>query len=484
MKELFSVGAGPRTIAILTWLAIASSGVAFEPPPSSLGDDDVGTTGRQTQQELSVSTMRHAINFVADRVQQDHYATLQGLPDVFKSAVRVAIDETNEPLPSKTFYFVLAKMLASMKDGHTHVYLKDGVERSSYSRVDLPITWLQEGLIVLEDASPARRGDRIVAIEGTDTTKLLAKLRPFISSENEFYLMDQSEKLLFRDDFLSYFCGLADNRPVVTLTLERNGNLINRDSALRTPSRAKRDDERWVRYQIEPEHSMGIFSLDKCFFNEEFHKTLADFMKEVRTNEIDKIVLDLRKNDGGDGRVGAAFLRYFKKDYRYYSETVRRSDDLLAVKPIFASDTYRKVVQRFGTNVDAPLFTVSGHAMKSGSTLNLPAIAEDAKIDGRLFLLASRTTFSSAHLFTLLVKDNKMGLIVGEPTGSEINAPGEGVVVEVPKTDFRVRMSAGHFQRPSGGESAMTLDPDYPIAWTRSDILNRRDPHLDFVRNL
>ena len=108
------------------------------------------------------------------------------------------------------------------------------------------------------------------------------------------------------------------------------------------------------------------------------------------------------------------------------------------------------------------------------------------KISGRsIYMLTDAGTFSSGHLFALLLKDNKIGILIGEPTGNQVNFNGNELQLPIPDTDFYLNISTTKILRPDqelGDASA--LAPDHEVYTTRSDIVSGRDPQMEYLLKL
>lgn len=64
-----------------------------------------------------------------------------------------------------------------------------------------------------------------------------------------------------------------------------------------------------------------------------------------------------------------------------------------------------------------------------------------------LLQAASAGTFSSAMMFAEYVKDNELGLIIGEAPGNKPNGYGEIAAFKLPNSELFMQISTKHFYR-------------------------------------
>ncbi len=64
---------------------------------------------------------------------------------------------------------------------------------------------------------------------------------------------------------------------------------------------------------------------------------------------------------------------------------------------------------------------------------------------GDLYLLTAANTFSSAMTFAEYVKDNQLGLIIGEAPGNDPNGYGEIMCLKLPNSQMFMQISSKQF---------------------------------------
>lgn len=103
--------------------------------------------------------------------------------------------------------------------------------------------------------------------------------------------------------------------------------------------------------------------------------------------------------------------------------------------------------------------------------------------DGSIYILTSKRTFSSVHGFAGIIKNNNLGLVVGEPTGNATISYANMKNHELPNSKINIKVSTATFILPNTLTHADTLEPDLYICPTRNDIIQNRDPVMDWIIN-
>lgn len=144
----------------------------------------------------------------------------------------------------------------------------------------------------------------------------------------------------------------------------------------------------------------------------------AGLWETIRKNPVDKLVIDLRANGGGDSSILDPFISELAAD----------------------------------------------------KALNQK---------GRLFVILGRRTFSSAILNALDLKKKTAAVFYGEPTGGRPNHYGEIQMLTLPNLGIKVSYSTKYFQFVEGDDSSIV--PDVPVELTLEDYLALRDPVLEAI---
>ena len=99
-------------------------------------------------------------------------------------------------------------------------------------------------------------------------------------------------------------------------------------------------------------------------------------------------------------------------------------------------------------------------------------------------MLTSGLTFSSGNWIAVILQDNGLARVVGEPTSNRPSAYGEDLPFQMARTGLRFTVSSKKWTRPAPErDPANTLTPDILIPTTIHDVRLGRDPQLESIRS-
>src|SRR5262249_50832600 len=101
---------------------------------------------------------------------------------------------------------------------------------------------------------------------------------------------------------------------------------------------------------------------------------------------------------------------------------------------------------------------------------------------GRLFTIIGRQTFSAAMNFVNAMKLNTQTLFVGEPTGARPNSYGDNAPVILPNSRIPIRLSTLWWQDMDPRDTREHQAPDLAADLTMADYRAARDPALEVIK--
>ena len=411
--------------------------------------------------------MKEDLDYLVEKLKTVHPKALHGLSEEQENIVKDSYVKIEKHLKAGEFYFVANKIACSFKDAHTSFHLCEN-ENDNDKTIELPKVWLNDGMYVNENFGELQKGDKIQSIGDKTPDELLEELTKIVPAENQQWVRVQGSSELTKEPYLNYLGLIREDK--VNIEVLRDGETIDIELPLieskysvtkvLNQNLAQND---WVKYTIDKENSLGIFTLNQCTNNDYYKNVLNNFFKDVQKNKIDNIVIDLRENTGGDSSVVNEFLRYLDVDeYKNYGAEVRFSKD---------------VKQQRGQTFIFKYIKDSGKKVKNEKVND-----EKLIFKGNTFILTSPITFSSGNWFAVMFKDNKLGTIVGEPTGNQPSSYGDILTFQLPNSGFIFTVSYKKFTRPNiSKDNENCLNPDIIVYTTIDDILNDKDPQMGKV---
>lgn len=356
--------------------------------------------------------------------------------DQIKSYVKF-IDKLIKELPSKQkinqFYFIVSKALAYLNDGHTTIdyYQDDG------DFLDLDIIWIGEDLYINKSTDILHKGDKIIKIGNYNCKDLLNKMKDIIPADNNGWLKYRIEQLLPQKKYLQYL-GLIDQNNQIDLVINRKNNTMEKVSVkLDVIERKSKEFKNY--YTIDSENSTAIMYLYYLEHNDETREFLEAFFTQVKDNNINKVILDLRESPGGDSLFISDLIKYYDVesyvDLNYIMMTNKKKEELL-----FIGDTY---------------------------------------------ILISKKTFSSSSALAAVYKYNKLGIIVGEPTGTKVHSFGNSKSYMLSNSKIIYKVATMPVKNPLSQNNQFNdaIYPDIYITLRKEDLINETDFILERILN-
>lgn len=415
---------------------------------------------------LTEDEMKEDLDYLVATLQQVHPSLIEG----WSEEQTKAIDEvynlvSKQPLPAGRFFFLADTIVTQLHDAHTNI----SPFSASSASLNLPLYWTPEGPVALHSTPELQQGDLLLELGGLTPPQLLNELSKVISAENDNWVKVMGIPMLASRAFLDHLNLLENGQKVkvkvlrdqqtVELNLPLVGRLNNRDMG--TPYDYGGS---MYNYAIDERLSLGVLRINTCEVNDAYLQTLTDFFNEIRVKGIKRVAIDLRNNTGGNSSVVDEFMRYLAVDeYQSYGSFVRFSSQ--------SANTYEGTPNK-GTKRHAPA--------------KIPVMEKvEHPFTGDLYVLTSGTTFSSGNWFAVILKDNGLATVIGEPTGNQPSSYGDILTFTLPHSGYNFSVSFKQFTRPDIRLNDKTfLSPDIPVYTSRQDIIDRRDAQLEKLKEL
>ncbi|MBM3985767.1 MAG: hypothetical protein FJ296_08800 [Planctomycetes bacterium] len=415
-----------------------------------------------------------ALFALIEEVHPDPWTVLSRSEAATRRAALVA--SLDRPLLRREFQPRVAELVAALGDGHTALYAPQEEwwrdPQGAGAALPLDVAWdgaalrVRRTLVVTEggDLGP---GATLLEINGARADELFRRFLAGQSGETEAWRANSVETAFalhlwleglvapFRVSFAS---ALDASR---RLTVDMDGQDWN--ALARGP--APGGGERWR--LVRRDDGAAVLALDTLAADlDEFEDFLAATFADLHAHPPAALVVDLRRNGGGDSRLGDELLQYLTD--RPWRQAARKewkaSDRYRAFLKTMLAPWLRWLPVQYLHPVGWKLWTAEpGELVVFEQDLHAPR-DEPLRWRGPLAVLVGPGTFSSAASLAAAVKDCGLALLAGEPTGGVCNAFGEVLPFELPATRLRGQVSSARFVRPSGDATQRGgIEPDLRI---------------------
>ncbi|MDB5144119.1 MAG: Peptidase family [Mucilaginibacter sp.] len=371
------------------------------------------------------------------------------------------------PMTEIDFFAIVSGLASSIEDGHTECFLPQDMIQAIIANVKVfPIQpkYIGDKAYVPCDTKEFPAGTEIVKIDDQPVNEIRTSLFRLLSSDGSIetekyvkindghdpfsylYFVVYGEKVDFRITYKTTSGKLAEKQlPAEYFPRMECG-----------PVRTSINQYLSLEYRSK---GVAVMTL-KTFANEylertkeNFEKFLAASFKELRDKKINKLIIDLRENGGGEDTNGLLLYRYLSdKPFQYYSSL---------------NTTKHTIIDHPNLAVQQP---------------------EDNNFTGKVEFLIGGKSFSGAAEFSSIARTNSRGLFIGEETagGYYGNSSGSKFALILPNTRIRVNIPLTKYvmavKKVKYKDRGVL--PDYTIIPTINDYLQHMDVQMDYALKL
>ena len=381
-----------------------------------------------------------------------------------------------DSVPRIDGYYFLQRLVALLQDEHTSFMFRDEWLTHWPERFPLELSII-DGRVYVEDVSgrvDIPKNVELIAINGNPVSVMLSELMPLV---NETLLHYKYQ--IIEEDFDRLLQTYADMPPPWKVTYLHGG----KEHYLEVPGVNR--ERQLPREQTRELYSESILEVDgirvpvleipRFYYPDKaaYEAFIDGFFRKHA--DKDCLVIDLRKNPGGDGRWG-----FFVLDYRASGSFMiwRRFD--FRISPVFVAATryfqhkeyynrgIPRVFWRFAASWvpdnywwdkihQAPV----GEYVEDHNAVRTPD-SDKVTFGGKVFLLISHRTNSAAVVFAAIFRNEDFGVIVGRETGGRIGFTSDPIFVEMPHSHMRLSLPVAILELP-GDDLGRGVIPDIPV---------------------
>ncbi|MES1217354.1 MAG: S41 family peptidase [Bacteroidota bacterium] len=417
------------------------------------------------EHHYSVKELQSDFNFLRTKLEKIHPALYMYTPkEEFNLFFDSLYNSITKPLTEQEFYNIITLLNSKIKDGHTMMLPSDAARNYFNQKArffPFYIVIANEKLYVNMNCSPdtsIKEGAEIESINGVDAKDILGQLlkRQIRDGENKTY----PEWILttyFKDYYgfsfghpntfsISYKNPLSDLQTATINALPRDSVRFYRQEKYhaRIPATGEKQG---ITLDINDQPGVAtltIKSFDKALlkseYNQDFKTEIGRMFEQIRDNNVQNLILDMRNNQGGDFEPGRYLLSWLIQQPIDY---LKNSNEFRTITPL-----------------------------KNNFT-------------GKLYVLINGGSFSNTGIVSSYLELTGRAIFIGEEAaGNKVvlsGDPGDGVL---PNTKIAVQLSSKKYIIRDAVNEGHGVIPAHYIIPSVEDIINGRDPVKEFVINL
>lgn len=219
-----------------------------------------------------------------------------------------------------------------------------------------------------------------------------------------------------------------------------------------------------------PEHNTWLIEFNSFNDLEKFKKFLTETFTKLKKQNISNLIIDIRNNPGGNSSLGDEFLKYLTgKPFLQFGEVELKISEQ-------ACEKYMWVKRQYPNSKINEIKLFKGKPIKPGKN--------PLMFNGKIFVLISLKTASSAMSFAAAIKHFGIGVLVGgETTDTPVNY-GDIINLKLPNSGLHFSVACKRFVCAGGKENGRGVLPDYEVKQKPEDTAKGVDSVLEFTLNL
>ncbi len=466
-------------VSFTALLLIAASLIIAE---DRIINKNVKTTTPDLHQIFEPKQLQEDFDFMVDTIMSVHpnpykYTDKAELI-MFSNQIRLKL---TKPMKAIDFYKTIAPLTVKIRDAHTNMIPFTHIDATIKKSALLPFGLFDDILITTDSIYLLKdipknpeliKGTKITAIQNQSISEINKSIGCLLPNEHPEKLFCSSSKLFI--PFLALIQGFKDDYEIQIET--EKGKYKN--LTVKGLSLSYMKNNYPASYTKNENMQSRIFQEDRTLymkinnFNNDplFEKFIDNCFTEMETGNLNSLIIDLRLNPGGNSICGdIIFAHLYKGKFSQFSSSSIRISKQFKERRGTKGINYRKKdlkngVVEFGTYKSRPE--------------NIDKI-----FNGKVYVLISGTTASSASAFAATVQDYNRGILIGDETGGLGSTYGDSLLFALPNTGLELRVSCKYFCRPNGDRSNKAVLPDFYVSQNPEDIYQGRDTIIDFTLN-
>ncbi|MBV8255139.1 MAG: hypothetical protein JO154_21230 [Chitinophaga sp.] len=398
------------------------------------------------------------LDFVHDKILHAHINPFTEITPVqFEEKFRLIKASLPDSMMQHEFYFKVIPILNALNDEHSDLgdYCITDSLSENFKIFPLRFKLRDNKVILTENYSHARikLGDELLSINGVKIDDMLD------SCENIIPGLKESRKATFVDlmwVYLPRYCYFFMDAYQLTF---RSGNSVTvagqyKPEFAQNYKAPKKDPAAIVfnTYGDVAYLTVNNFNDQGTLSRNDWSRSIDSIFTLIQRKQCKTLFVDVSDNRGGNSELGDMIISYFNdKPYSDYSGKWKKSQEYLRVmKQLHIEDPAYEKLQE-------------GEIMAIPSTIIQP-VSRTNRFTGKTYVVIGKNTFSSAMMFAVISKDNKLATLIGEtPIKGHPNGFGELIGFRTPHTNLSFIFSVKEWIRPSGDTSINVLIPDIQV---------------------
>ncbi|GEM_PF-392076 len=394
-------------------------------------------------EKLQKSDYIEDLNQLVDSLQTYHPQPYEFISkNDFESFINVTKNKITDSTTVSEFAWISSEVAAKVGCLHTNTSASSILNFSSEMFFPLNVKYVDSKLYLTDTYKPnteLKTHTEIVKINGIDVLELKNKIANHISSDgyNEKFL----DEIINRN--FGYFCTLQLNFPTGYKLEIKEDNikkevLLNKNLNNQTSDNSNTQTKN-LEFEINTPENLAVITIKSFVYYDDqlpvFKSFVDSCFKQIKSQQIKNVVIDLRDNGGGDPYCATHLLQYISnKSFRYYKKG--------------STDAYKdleKKIKPFKNN-----------------------------FSGKLYILINSLCCSTTGHLCSILKYHNIGTLIGSETGATYSCNANNINFKLKNTGISASVATKTYQTDvTGFKKNRGIIPDYQTTKNLKDTPNK-----------
>ena len=406
-----------------------------------------------------------------------------------------------DSLTEREFYQLLSPIIAKIHCGHTIIdpsYFYQDLGK----RFPLDLKFIQGKAFIrynYTEREDIPLGSEVLSINGQSIPDLLQQLFPAIPSDathpaGKYATLEEDfqnyyDLLIAQPDTFVLECVHIDTKEKFTLTLDSEDS-----DKLRTYNKRYLDDlleRKTLDFKLLQDDNTAIlevnsfYPVDIKFERMKFGRFLKNSFAQIKSNKIQNLIIDLRRNGGGEMLYVNDLFSYLANGrYQFLDRVEVSTDHQISLASLSELSEVKVHNPRRVAKTDSGTYVVRAEYYNFLDEQK----PKKLRFKGNVYVLISHKSFSAASLFATLVYAHKRATIIGEESGGGAQGlnGGDFIDISLPNTNMLLEIPVEKWFKEIEGypDTQRGIKPHHEVYNSIDDILAGKDQVLEYTLQL
>ncbi|NRA52156.1 MAG: hypothetical protein HRU12_23755 [Phaeodactylibacter sp.] len=426
----------------------------------------------QHSPQLSVKDAVADIEYLITTFEEVHYSPYFSHSKEEIQAVknRLMANWTGDSIPLNMFMASGMKLTAMMSGGHSIMDWQNArsipdLKAHNYIPFTGKLLLGQDLFVVTRSMDPGIKPKaRIKSVNGYDIVELFKECMAYVGGI-ETFKNATCEKM-----FPVYLFFHPDLHPPYTIAFHDNSEIVQSEGLdIKAISSFLNASLPQVDYSFEViEGDIGLLTYNSCSNYKKFRRLLKRMFETIANENINKLIVDIRENGGGDSGLNDLLLAYLTQSP--YQQSSGRYWKVSSPAKAAYEKNKKTYVRLFGADfMNQYMNTPNQEVIEDLEEQLIYPEKPKHFFRGKTCVLIGPNTFSSANFLADAVKTYKIATLIGTSTGEYTNDFGEQLSFVLPGSGAIVYVSSTYDIGVNG--NADVLEPVHPDIEVKEHVM-------------